>query len=108
MHGPRAPPPQGLLVASIQMPGSAGADPCLPPWAQLPPSQALALRTPQVLNTVPQGTSGTAPSCFAAAAPLPGHKAARLKGLRAARAAAGHARLLQVSAQAPRLRRLAR
>ncbi|KAJ1151738.1 hypothetical protein NDU88_004518 [Pleurodeles waltl] len=84
MHGPRAPPLQGLLVAPIQMPGPAGADPCLPPWAQLPPPQALALRTPQVLNTAPQGTSGTAPS-WVAAAPLPGPKAGRLKSRRGPR-----------------------
>ncbi|KAJ1193298.1 hypothetical protein NDU88_002597 [Pleurodeles waltl] len=51
MHGPGAPPPQGLLIAPNQMPGSAGADPCLPQWAQLPPSQALALRSFQVLKT---------------------------------------------------------
>ncbi|KAJ1180692.1 hypothetical protein NDU88_005909 [Pleurodeles waltl] len=79
MHGPRAPPLQGLLVAPIQMPGSAVADLCLPPWAQPPPSQALVLRSPQMLNTALQGTSGTAPS-WVAAAPLPGHRAARLKG----------------------------
>ncbi|KAJ1204005.1 hypothetical protein NDU88_007786 [Pleurodeles waltl] len=89
------------------MPGSAGADPCLPLWAQPPPSQAPALGSPQVLKMAPGGTSGTAPS-WDAAAPLPGHKSTRLKGRRAARAAAGHPRLLRVSAQAPRLRLLAR
>ncbi|KAJ1217939.1 hypothetical protein NDU88_005526 [Pleurodeles waltl] len=45
---------------------------------------------------------------WVAAAPLPGLKAARLKGRRAARATGGHAHLLRASAQAPRLRRLAR
>ncbi|KAJ1104078.1 hypothetical protein NDU88_001493 [Pleurodeles waltl] len=51
MHRAGAPPPQGLLVAPNQMPGSAGADPCLPSCAQLPPSQAPVLQSPQVLKT---------------------------------------------------------
>ncbi|KAJ1194907.1 hypothetical protein NDU88_004192 [Pleurodeles waltl] len=99
----RAPPPQGLLVVPNQMAGSAGAGPCLPPWAQPPPSQAPVLRSPQVLKTAPRGTNGTAPS-WVSAALLTGPRPARLKGRRAAQAATGHACPLWASAQAPRLR----
>ncbi|KAJ1126515.1 hypothetical protein NDU88_004922 [Pleurodeles waltl] len=106
IHGPGAPPPQGLLIAPNQAPGSAGADPCLPPWAQPLPPQAPVLWSPQVLKTALRGTSGTAPS-WGAVSQLPEHGATRLKGRHTARAAAGHARLLQASEQALRLCRLA-
>ncbi|KAJ1165894.1 hypothetical protein NDU88_006311 [Pleurodeles waltl] len=105
MHGPGAPPPQGLPIAPNQMAGSAGAGPCLPPWAQPPPSQSPVLRSPRCSKTALRATSSTGPS-WAAAAPLTGPRAARLKGRRAAQAATGHARPLRASAQAPRLCRL--
>ncbi|KAJ1176724.1 hypothetical protein NDU88_001992 [Pleurodeles waltl] len=55
MHGPRAPPPQGVLVALIQMPGSAGADPCLPRWAQLPPFPGTSAPAPSGAHFSPAG-----------------------------------------------------
>ncbi|KAJ1080746.1 hypothetical protein NDU88_000939 [Pleurodeles waltl] len=55
MYGPRAPPPQGLLVALIQMPGSAGADPYLPPWAQLPPFPGTSAPAPSGAHYSPAG-----------------------------------------------------
>ncbi|KAJ1138236.1 hypothetical protein NDU88_004627 [Pleurodeles waltl] len=94
IHGPGSPPPQGLLIAPNQAPGSTGADPCLPPWAQPLPSQAPVLWSPQVLKTAPRGTSGTTPS-WGAVSQLPEHGATRLKGRHTARAAAGHAGLLR-------------
>ncbi|KAJ1205734.1 hypothetical protein NDU88_001161 [Pleurodeles waltl] len=50
MYRARGPLTQGPPVAPNQIAGSAGAGPCLPPWAQPPPPQAPVHRSLKYVN----------------------------------------------------------